>query len=100
MPASAKFSMGSNDMVWEIGDGPAGAVVFAKGLSVSDFQFTMMLGGPTPPVSDCSKQEVSLMLLQAGGKQAFEATFRFKDGQLTEAWAHDTNLFAGKIEPK
>jgi len=100
MPASAKFRMGTHDVIMEIGDGPPGAVAFAKGLQVSDFQFTIMDSGPPPPVSACSEQEVRVLLLQPGGKQVFEATFHFKDGQLTEALAHDTDFFAGKIEPK
>jgi len=58
------------------------------------------LSGPPPPVSACSEQKVSLLLLQRGGKQAYDATFQFKDGQLTEAWAHDIYVFTGKIEPK
>jgi hypothetical protein len=35
VPASAKFNMGEHDVIMEIGDGPAGAVAFAKGLRVS-----------------------------------------------------------------
>jgi len=100
VPSSAKFNMGEHDVIMEIGTGTQGAVVFAKGLPVSDFQFTMMDSGPPPPVSDCSEQKVSLLLLQPGGKQAYEATFQFKNGQLTAAWAHDIYVFTGKIEPK
>jgi len=92
--------MGQHDVMWEVGHGPEGAVVFAKGLRVSGFQFTAMDSGPPPPVSACSEQKVSLLLLQRGGKQAYDATFQFKDGQLTEAWAHDIYVFTGKIEPK
>ncbi len=92
--------MGTHDVIIEIGAGPEGAAAFAKGLDVSDFQFTMMDSGPPPPVSECSEQKVDLLLLQPGGKQAYQATFQFKDGQLTEAWAHDIYLFTGKIEPK
>jgi hypothetical protein len=100
VPASAKFNMGTHDVIMEVGVGPEGAVAFAKGLRVSNFQFTMMDSGPPPPVSPCSEQRVNLLLLQAGGKQAYQATFQFKDGQLTDAWAHDIYLFTGKIEPK
>jgi hypothetical protein len=84
----------------EIGSGAEGAVAFAKRLRASDFQFTVMDSGPPPPVSPCSEQSVNLLLLQPGGKQAYQATFQFKDGQLTEAWAHDIYLFTGKIEPR
>jgi hypothetical protein len=91
--------MGTHDVIMEIGVGPEGAVTFAKGLQVSDFQFTMMDSGPPPPVSPCSDQKVDLLLLQSGGKQVYEVTFHFKDGQLTEAWAHDILLFTGKIAP-
>jgi hypothetical protein len=97
---SAKFNMGEHDVIMEIGEGSKGAVAFAKRLGVSDFQFTMMDSGPPPPVSACSEQKVTLLLLKAGGKQAYQATFQFKAGQLTEAWAHDINLFTGKIERK
>lgn len=100
VPASAKFNMGEHDVIMEIGDGPEGAVALAKRLGVSNFQFTMMDSGPPPPVSACSKQEVNLLLLQPGGNGAFQATFQFDAGQLTEAWAHDINVFTGKIEPK
>jgi hypothetical protein len=41
-----------------------------------------------------------MLLLQPGGKQAYQATFQYRDGQLTNAWAHDIYLFAGKIQPK
>lgn len=100
VPASAKFNMGTHDVIMEIGAGPEGAVAFANGLKVSDFQFTMMDSGPPPPVSACSEQSVNLLLLQRGGKQAYQATFQFKDGQLTAAWAHDIHLFGGKIQTK
>jgi len=97
VPSSAKFNMGEHDVIMEIGTGPEGAVAFAKRLPVSDFQFTIMDSGPPPTVSDCSEQRVSLLLLQPDGKQAYEANFQFKDGQLTEAWAHDIYVFTGKI---
>lgn len=100
VPPSAKFNMGEHDVIMEIGDGPEGAVAFAKRLGVSDFQFTIMDSGPPPPVTVCSEQKVSLLLLQPGGKQAYKATFQFKDSQLIEAWAHDIDLFTGQIEPK
>ena len=100
VPASAKFSMGTHDVITEIGDGPEGAVAFAKGLPVSDFQFTMMDSGPPPPVSACGEQKVTLLLLQPQGQQAYQATFQFNDGLLTEAWAHDIYVFTGKIAPK
>lgn len=90
--------MGTHDVIMEIGAGPEGALAFAKRLRVSDFQFTMMDSGPPPPVSPCREQRVSLLLLQADGKQAYQATFQFKDGQLTQAWAHDINIYTGKIE--
>ena len=92
--------MGEHDVLWEIGNGPEGAVAFAKQLQASNFQFTMMDGGPPPPVTACSEQRVSLLLTQSGGRQAYEATFQFKDGQLVEAWAHDINVYAGKIDAK
>jgi hypothetical protein len=100
VPASAKFNMGTHDVIMEIGVGPEGAVMFADGLRVSDFQFTMMDSGPPAPVSPCSEQSVNMLLLQPGGKQAYQATFQYRDGQLTNAWAHDIYLFAGKIQPK
>jgi hypothetical protein len=100
VPASAKFNMGEHDVIMEIGEGPEGAVGLAKRLGVSDFQFTMMDSGPPPPMSACSEQKVDLLLLVPGGKQAYQATFQFKNGQLTEAWAHDVFVFTGKIEPK
>ncbi|HKO69951.1 MAG TPA: hypothetical protein VJV58_03360 [Bradyrhizobium sp.] len=100
MPVSAKFNMGTHDVIMEIGEGPEGAVAFAKRLQASEFQFTMMDSGPPPPVSNCSEQKVTLLLLQPRGQHAYEATFQFKDGQLTEAWAHDTYLFSGKIGQK
>jgi hypothetical protein len=100
VPASAKFNMGEHDVIIEIGEGPEGAVAFAKRLGVSDFQFTMMDSGPPPPVSACSKEEVNLLLFQPGGKQAYQATFQFDGGQLTEAWADDISVVTGKIESK
>src|SRR4051812_4601806 len=79
VPASAKFDMGEHDVIMEVGDGPEGAVAFARSLRVSDFQFTMMDSGPPPPVSACSEQKVSLLLLQPDSRQAYQATFQFKD---------------------
>jgi hypothetical protein len=99
VPPSAKFNLGEHDVIMEIGDGPKGAMAFAKRLGVSDFQFTMMDSGPPPPVSGCSDEQVSLLLMSPDAKQAYQATFQFKGGQLTEAWVHDINLYTGKIEP-
>ena len=90
--------MGEHDVIMKIGDGPEGAVALAKRLGVSDFQFTTMDSGPPPPVSVCSKQEVNLLLLQPGATGAYQATFQFNGGQLTEVWAHDIFVFTGKIE--
>jgi len=100
IPASAKFSMGEHDVIWDVGQGPNGAITFAQGLQVSDFEFMWMDGGPPPPVSICGEHEVSLWLLQPVGKRAYQATFQYTDGQLTHAWAHEIFLYKGKIEPK
>lgn len=100
VPASARFSIGTLDVILPVGDGPTGAVAFASKLRVSDFQYTIMYGGPPPPVNPCSEQTVSVLLLALDGKRAYQATFRFKAGQLVEAWAHDIRFFNGKIEAK
>jgi hypothetical protein len=100
VPASAKFNMGEHDVIWEVGEGPDGAISFAQRLQVSDYEFMAMDGGPPPPVSVCGEHEVTLWLLQPGGKAAYQATFKYKDGNLTDAWAHDIDLTKGKIDPK
>ncbi len=98
VPASAKFNMGEHDVSWEVGHGPAGAISFAEKLQVSDYEYMAMDSGPPPPVTICGDHDVTLWLLRPGWKAAFQAVFKYKDGQLAEAWAHDIVLTTGKID--
>jgi hypothetical protein len=100
VPASANFSMGQHDVIHDLGDGTEGAIRFAQSMQATDFEFMMMDNGPPPPGFLCGDHQVALRFLQPGGEHGFEASFLYKDGQLTQATTHDFVLHRGKIDPK
>ncbi len=102
VPASAKFVLGVHDVLsaW---NGPEGAIEFAKYMGASEFEAVNLDTGPAPPANLCGDHEVTLWLLwlsRSDGAQGYQVTFRYDDGELTQASAQTMVLTKGKIDPR